>query len=397
MTTTLTEKTFAQLLTAAGGANGTRVNAQGRIETAVAPAFDYDPITLATRGLRFRGPVRTNLLTNSQLSALGVAEGTTPPTVGVATVDGEACSAVTFTPAMASGYPGSRWRPNSSAAAIVASTTYSTSSYVKLSRPLVGSEAINVYYTGSNGMGSTNISAVNSAPYAERFTRVVMGNATPGNTGTIYPVVHIVSTLASNLTVWICKGQVEVGATASSYIPVPSTTPIARTADQIHIPNLQSQPWYNPREGTICARVAQATNLVPATSMIFGITDAAGATSRMLVYFDGAGGISANCFDRGAQQAATSIAGSAAPIGQTRKVAASWKQGRFIVQCDDKPAVSVGLASIPTYTGPTLWLGQRNNGADPFDGFFQDFVYWPKAANATEIVSLTPETETITG
>lgn len=29
MTTTLTEKTFAQLLTAAGGANGTRVNAQG--------------------------------------------------------------------------------------------------------------------------------------------------------------------------------------------------------------------------------------------------------------------------------------------------------------------------------------------------------------------------------
>jgi hypothetical protein len=398
MTTTLTEKTFAQLLTAAGGANGTRVNAQGRIEAAVAPAFDHDPITKAAKGLRFRGPARTNLLQNSQLAS-GVAEGTTPPTVGSATVDGEDCSFVTFVPGLNFGYAGSRWRSSGNMiGAIAVSTTYSWSIHVKLSRPLTGTESLTVYYTGTSAMGSFVIDAAKSTQFVDRFTRISVSGATPNVNGSVYPVVHTNNAaMASSLTVWVCKGQLEVGTTPSSYIAVPSTTPMMRTVDQTSIPNLQSQPWYNPREGTICARVAQATNLVPATSMIFGITDAAGATSRMLVYFDGAGGISANCFDRGAQQAATSIAGSAAPIGQVRKVAMSWKQGRFIVQCDDKPAVAVGLASIPTYTGPTLWLGQRNNGADPFDGFFQDFVYWPKAANATEIVSLTPETETITG
>jgi len=398
MTTTLTEKTFAQLLTASGGANGTCVNAQGRIEAAVAPAFDYDPISKAARGLRFRGPVRTNLLQNSQLS-LGIAEGTTPPTVGSATVEGEDCSFVTFVPGLNPGYAGARWRSSPYAVgAIGLSTTYTWSVYVKLSRPLAVGESMTVYYTGTSAMGSFVIDAAKSTQFVDRFTRISVSGATPNVNGSVYPVVHATGTpMASSLTVWICKGQLEVGTTPSSYIAVPSTTPIMRTVDQIHIPNLQSQPWYNQREGTICVRLSQVSNLAPASAMICGITDAAGANSRMLLYFAGTNEIGANCFDRGAQLAATSIPGSATPVGQVRKVALSWKQGRFAIQCDDRPAVSVGLASLPVFTNPTLWLGHRNNGADPIDAAIQDFVYWPKAANATEIVSLTPETETITG
>jgi len=394
MTTTLTEKTFAQLLTAAGGANGTRVNAQGRIEAAVAPAFDYDPITLAARGLRFRGPVRTNLLTNSQLSALGVAEGTTPPTVGVATVDGEACSAVTFTPAMASGYPGSRWRPNSSAAAIVASTTYSTSSYVKLSRPLVGSEAINVYYTGSNGMGSTNISAVNSAPYAERFTRVVMGNATPGNTGTIYPVVHIVSTLASNLTVWICKGQVEVGAAASGYIPTNAGV-VARTIDAVTISNVHQAPWFNMVEGTFLVDFDIST--MPPASMNFGVFCVSNAanTSYLIASIASNGSVAVQA------PAPITVASTAGlvPVGAIRRLVVSYKAGaKILLSVEGGAAIQSG----PTFGGfagggHELRLGNFAGNPGPLDGHLQNFVYWPKAASATEIATLTPETETLTG
>lgn len=394
MTTTLTEKTFAQLLTASGGANGTRANAEGRIEVAIAPAFDYDPITLVARGLRFRGPARTNLLTNSQLSALGIAEGTTPPTVGVATIDGEACSAVTFTSAMAAGYTGSRWRSNGSAAPIAPSTTYSTSSYVKFSRPLVGSESINVYYTGMSGMGSTNITAATSAPYAERFTRVSVGNATPNVTGTVYPVVHIASALASNLTVWICKGQVEVGASTSSYIPT-GVGAVARTIDAVTIPNVHQAPWFNMAEGTFL--VDFDVSLMPTASTNFGIFCISNAanTSYLIASIGSNGSV--------AIQASTPISLASAaglvPAGMTRRLSISYKTGtKILLSVEGAAAIQSGPA-FGGFAGGAhdLRLGNFATNPGPLDGHIQNFVYWPKAANATEIVSLTPETATIIG
>ncbi|MCY1197861.1 hypothetical protein D9M72_92290 [compost metagenome] len=396
MATTLTEKTFPQIFTSSGGVGGTVVNDQGKVVPAVAPAFEYDPVTKEPRGLRFRGLARTNLLIGSQILA-GVAEGTTPPTVASVTIDGEACVAATFTSASAAGYAGSRVRSNTAGANIANGTTYSTSLYVKLSRPLTGSESINVYYTGASGMGGFLISAANSAQFAERFTRSITQNITPAATGTIYPVVHTAGALASNLTVWFCKGQVEAASEASSYIPT-TTAAVARSVDQVWIPNLQQASWFNQAEGTMLMKFVQRA--MPATAMLFGITSAASANDRMLVYLGGAGGassVAANVFRAGVQQASLSVPNSAAPLGTLRKVAASWKLGRLVVQVDELPPTVSGLPALPAYVAPTFWLGQRNGGGDPMDGEILDFAYWPKAANAAEIAAITPDTELIAG
>ena len=47
-------------ITYSGGANGTRVNSSGNIVAATTPRFDYDPVTLAAKGLLVE-EARTNL------------------------------------------------------------------------------------------------------------------------------------------------------------------------------------------------------------------------------------------------------------------------------------------------------------------------------------------------
>jgi hypothetical protein len=67
MTTTLTEKTFAELFTFAGAAQGTFVNAQGWVQPkppGPVPRFDHDPITKVAKGLLIES-TRTNLLSFS--------------------------------------------------------------------------------------------------------------------------------------------------------------------------------------------------------------------------------------------------------------------------------------------------------------------------------------------
>lgn len=72
-------------ITASGGANGTRVNSSGVIVAATTPRFDYDPVTLAAKGVLVE-EARTNLFLNStidgaNLATQGVATSATPYTI----------------------------------------------------------------------------------------------------------------------------------------------------------------------------------------------------------------------------------------------------------------------------------------------------------------------------
>jgi hypothetical protein len=393
MATTLNDKTFAQLFTAAGGANGTRVNAQGRIEAAATPAFDYDPITLVAQGLLFRGPARANLLTNSQLSTLGVGEGLTPPTVGTATVDGEPCASVTFTSAMTPGYTGSRWRPSNSSAPIATTNAYSQSAYVKLSRPLVGNEGLTVYYTGASGMGTFAITAANSAPYAERFTRIETPKITPAANGTVYPVVHINTAVGSNLTVWICKGQVEIGPTVSGYIPTMAAA-LTRSVDVVTIPNVHLAPWFNPVEGTFVVDFDIFAQTEGGQQQGLLTIARADNTSYLAASVQSNGGVIIQ-----APGLNVSTGAGLVPVGAQRRVAFSYKVGQKINLSVGGAAANQSAANFSAFTGSALdlRLGTFVSNPGPLTGRIKNFLYWPKAANAVELASLTPETEAING
>jgi hypothetical protein len=252
---------------------GTYFDSTGAMKTAAAGAarMTYNPTDLTVAPWLMQEGQSTNLLLNSQIT-LGVAEGTTPPTVSSTTVDGEACVAVTFTPASAAGYAGSRVRGGAGIGATITSgSRYSTSAYVKLSRLLTGAEAITVYYTGASGVGVFPINAANSPQFVDRFSQTITQNIAVAANGSVYPVVHTNTALTSNLTVWICKGQVEEGPAVTSYIPTTAATvtrvadaatsaattrqadtassaATTRAADVITVDT--GKGWFNPAEGT---------------------------------------------------------------------------------------------------------------------------------------------------
>lgn len=59
-------------LVSSGGANGTRINQAGIIESAIAPRIDYDPVTHAIKGLLVEES-RTNLFVNSKLDGTNLS------------------------------------------------------------------------------------------------------------------------------------------------------------------------------------------------------------------------------------------------------------------------------------------------------------------------------------
>lgn len=68
-------------ITYSGGTNGTRVNSSGLIVAATTPRFDYDPVTLAARGLLVE-EARTNLiLNNTAMSTQNVTTAATAYTL----------------------------------------------------------------------------------------------------------------------------------------------------------------------------------------------------------------------------------------------------------------------------------------------------------------------------
>lgn len=64
-------QTLDPRITASGGANATRINAAGTIVAAAAPRYDFDPVSLAPRGL-LAEEARTNLLTGALIGGGGL-------------------------------------------------------------------------------------------------------------------------------------------------------------------------------------------------------------------------------------------------------------------------------------------------------------------------------------
>ncbi len=244
-------------LTATGGtfsraSIGTYFDSTGTLQTASSgtPRFDHDPVTHAPKGILIE-EARTNLLPQSTLDTNWVAAGTTPPTVlHSQTIDGIPCAAITFTSGMTTGYAGSRaGRTAGSNAPITSGQTYTTSIWIRLSRALTGSEAIDVYYTGVNALPGLSVSSSSTA-YFNTWSRMVMPSGLVGFSGVDYPVVFLSGSLLSDLTVYVARGQLEQGSFATSYIPT-TTTAVTRNLDLLTVP---TSTWLNAPAGSFAFR-----------------------------------------------------------------------------------------------------------------------------------------------
>lgn len=225
------------------------------------PRFDYDPVTLAPKGLLVEEQ-RTNLFTYSQdfTNAAWGGDGTTKTTGLAGGLDGTA-SVAEFSKTFA----GSHY-PRNSATNMAANTTYTISMWLWHT----GTAPADVKFTYYSGTWNLSPSfTVTTTP--TRFTWTVTTGATAPTLGTgLY-----LSFGADGGAIRVWGAQLEAGSFATSYIPTVASQ-VTRTADVATITGANFSQFYNQSEGTW---VVELQKLSPSSTATYGV-EVTGASSN---------------------------------------------------------------------------------------------------------------------
>jgi hypothetical protein len=356
------------------------------------PRFDYDPVTLAPRGLLIEEQ-RTNLLLRSEEfdNVYWTATGATITANSVVSPDGtaDADSLVEDT--------GTSTHRVFATPSCSASTTYTYTVYVKaagrtqvriIETTLLGAifdlSAISVIGTDAGVTAS-----IQDAGNGWRRCRIT---ATTGGAQTLY-VAQIQAADAGNQTytgngttaLYLYGAQLEAGAFATSYIPTVASQ-VTRAADVAAITGPNFTPWYNQSAGTFVAEVNLLNIPAAATFSLYSASDNT-ANERIFVGTGvGSGGnINAIVTDGGVLQAQT-INGGLASIG-IYKYANTYALNDFASVANGGAAAADTSGTLPTVD--RLYIGSSAIGTAPLNGHIRSIKYFPTRLSNAQLVSLT--------
>ena len=350
------------LITFTRASTRTYFDSAGVLSTAAinTPAIDYDPVTLACRGLSI-WEARTNLvirsddLTNAYWSNL-INVSVTP---GVADPDG-GTTAVTLTATAASMVFGK-------AETATAGVIYTTSMWI---RRRTGSGVISLY-AGDN----TPISITGSVTSTwQRLS--VTGTATGSTTCRCYVALG-----TSGDAVDVCRMQLEAGSSASPYIPT-TTAQVTRAADVAVISGANFTNFYNQAEGTFVVGF-DTSNPAAAVAGVVSVNDNTSAnqisirvSSSTLLLFSNTGGATYAAINAGV----VSVANTA------YKSAGVYKLNDFADSLNGAAAVTDTAALVPTVT--QMRIGMLDAGVFSLNGNIRSITYYPTRLTNAQLQTL---------
>ena len=235
------------------------------------PRFDYDPVTLAPKGLLIEEQ-RSNLATYSEQfdnAAWGLNAASATPNVTTAP------NGTTSADKLVEGASTATHGLDAPAAAITAGTTYTGSLYAKASERRYLFVALTYSgFTSGNGVcfdlqtgtivgsGTGSASAGAITPVGNGWYRCsITLAATVSGTFIGAPAVYLSDTATNSLKSYTGDGtsgafvwgaQLEAGAFATSYIPTVAST-VTRSADVASMLGTNFSSWYNQPQGTFVA------------------------------------------------------------------------------------------------------------------------------------------------
>lgn len=374
----------------------TYFDSAGTLQTAAinAPRFDYNPSTLAARGLLIEEQ-RTNLLTYSEQfdnaawtksNASITADAATSP-AGTATADKlieDTATSSHFVRQNATGVVG---------------TSYTSTVFVKAAERTAG---VLVHFDGAVFCGvSINLSTgVLSSPPVDLGVTDALATATVQNCGNGWYRVSVTRTQAVTTTIqtrivtqnganglytgngtsglYVWGAQLEAGAFQTSYIPTVAAT-VTRSADIASMTGTNFSSWYNQTQGTIFGAVDASFSTTNYPTICNAYTD-----SSNYIMLNSRGGASPNgrfeVNNGGASQAALnngSVASSTA-----YKLVGAYAANDFALSTNNTTASTDASGSIPTVT--TLSIGSDRSTTGWLNGHIQRISYYPtRLPNAT--------------
>lgn len=365
---------FSDLITFTRASSATRVNSSGLVEAVASdqPRFDYDPVTLAPKGLLIEEQRTNLLLASTAVDTLGGwSKGTNTTRVGQ-----EVMLGLTFTIYQGNGSGSNTFVSRSFA--VTAGAVYTVSIYARLvsgsiptSGALItcettpGSPAIRqaLAFAGS-GLNST------VARYSTTFTA--------GGSGSVS--VYFVADQNNTAQIAVSCAQLEQGAFPTSYIPT-TTAAATRAADVATITGSNFSSWYRQGEGTLLGEVISSNGTV-----CFGV----GNTFSDTMYATRGTANNISFRSGGADQAVLSAPFNAAS-GYANKVVFAYMVNDFaavsnggVVSKDTSGAVSSNMVRLNL--GSSAW---DTSGGNSINGHICRITYYPRRLTDAELQALT--------
>jgi len=383
---------------------GTRINSAGVMvtETTNAPRFDYDPVTLACKGLLVE-EARTNLCTTSAVTA--ASTGTTAATNAV-NMFGVVNAAVTLTETAASSTHSCL---AGGLVSWVSGTQYACTMFVS---PGTADRVQMLFTTGSaistlndyanfSLVGAGTVLATGSSSSAS--IRRVAGSAvyactvllTAGGTNiAIGPIASFINSdsatrgpsyLGSGKTLVVHGSQVEAGAFATSYIPTTGAA-ATRALDQVSVTGVNFSSWYRQDEGTIVCE-ADHTWATGYFNFMYSLDDGTG--SNRIYSPSSTAGIRGFNVDAGGVSMSALSVNFAGVNGVPHKAAGAYKLNSFALAINGTAATPDTVGTLPvTLTTLRFGVSVSLSAASTLNGHIRHFDYYRQALPADFITEL---------
>jgi hypothetical protein len=352
----------------------TRVNSSGLIEIVNAnlPRFDYDPVTLAPKGLLIEEQ-RVNLATYSQdfsdpawsKSSVTVTADTTVAPDGTTTADTLTASSITGFTWQVVSFTGDGDKTMS---CFVKAGTAATS-VVQIRDATISANRGYFIITWTAGVPSVvrlttgTVLGVDAFPDGWYRLRLLASNVVAANSNQYR---FLPNTTAGTGTVIAWGAQAENGAFATSYIPT-TTTSLTRNADVVSMTGTNFSDWYNAASGAILARSRQS--VITGTRPSIYISD---GTADNIISLRG---LAANpeLYIKATTDQAQIDAGTLTANSSFGLVGA-WTTDNCAAAINGGAAVTDTSATIPTVD--QMLIG--SDGTNYLNGNVERISYWPQ-------------------
>ena len=363
------------------GATATRTNSSGYVETVAAntPRFDYDPVTLACRGLMIEEE-RTNRIlysqdfsdvnwTKSNTSVTGASQTSPDGTNNGFLFAGDGATANHFLRQFE-----------------VLNQTKTSSIYAKkgtLNFLQIGFDGYLGYANFDLNAGTVTTTASGAtatiSPAGNGWYRCACTANTTAATTTRYSLISSGSSgrfqsWATSGDMYVWGAQIEAGAFATSYIPTVASQ-VTRTADVATMTGTNFSAWWNSTEGAAVIQTIPraASGTRPAIQFDDNtaneIITLRGSVADPQLYVVDAGAAQAT-LDAGTITANTAY-----------KLSGAWKASSFATSINGGAAVAQASGTLPTVTQARL----GGDGTNYLNGWLQNLRYWPQRIIDTEV------------
>jgi hypothetical protein len=364
------------------------------------PRFDYDPVTLAPRGLLIE-EARTNLLTYSADWTNATWSKTNVTVTAAATTSPDGTTSAQRLAATAGA------STTNVQAATVAATSATYSIYVKQGTGATTANSFALrnnttatvlvlgtinYSTGAwtYTTGSTGVTVTNAGNGWWRIQITATSGITSGDSIQCYAgFVGGTQTAGDFLYAW--GAQLEAGAFATSYIPTVAST-VSRSVDIAGMTGTNFSSWYNQAEGTFVVNLTP-TGLPVGTSNIryLEANDGTSNNRKPLLYGATPAGTSAAQYRvAGADQAVLISSAGAFAVGTNLRVATAYAVNDFAASYNGATALTDASGSVSnTATQLTIGYATSGAGSEIYNGHIRAIAYYNTRLPNTQLQTLT--------